>query len=58
MARTGERLTSSDARGNARSRSGGLGHKPTQRFTVSRARHGLDIDCEQFRAHDNVMEAN
>jgi hypothetical protein len=27
-------------------------------YRVQRARHGLDVDCEQFRAHDNVMKAN
>jgi hypothetical protein len=67
----GKDLASSDARSKARSRSGGLGHKHTQCFTVSSARvtdsmstmssfarHGLDIDCEQFRAHDNATEKN
>jgi hypothetical protein len=67
----GKDLGSSEARSKARSRSGGLEHKHTQRFTVSSARvtdsmstassfarHRLDVDCEQFHAHDNAMEKN
>jgi hypothetical protein len=27
-------------------------------YRVQRARHRLDIDCEQFRAHDNATKAN
>jgi hypothetical protein len=25
---------------------------------VQRARYGLDVDCEQFHAHDNATEEN
>jgi hypothetical protein len=27
-------------------------------YRVERACDGLDIDCEQFRAHDNATEVN